>query len=124
MQIPIIKQGDTLIVTVPEALSDKDLVLLSGTLADAVGKHRSRGVVLDVTVLDVLDSFAIRTLRSIAYTMKLRGSETVIVGIGPEVAYSMVQLGLTLEGVSTALDVEDGLILLRRLIQGMTPNAE
>ena len=67
---------------------------------------------IDVTALDVLDSFATRTLRGIAYTARLRGAETVIVGIQPEVAFAMVQLGLTMEGVSTALDLEEGLAML------------
>ena len=66
-------------------------------------------VVIDVTALDVLDSFATRTLRGIAYTARLRGAETVIVGIQPDVAFAMVQLGLGLDGVATALDLEDGL---------------
>jgi rsbT antagonist protein RsbS len=78
-------------------------------VAERVGRFRSRGVVLDVMALDVLDSFATRTLRSIAYTAKLRGAHTVVVGIQPDVAFSMVQLGLTLEGVATALDLEEGL---------------
>jgi rsbT antagonist protein RsbS len=74
-----------------------------------VGRFRSRSVMIDVTSLDVLDSFATRTLRSIAYTAKLRGADTVVVGIQPDVAFAMVQLGLSLEGVATALDLEEGL---------------
>ncbi len=69
-------------------------------------------MLIDLTALDVLDSFATRTLRGIAMTAKLRGAHTVIVGIQPEVAFAMVQLGLTLEGVSTALDLEEGLAVL------------
>jgi rsbT antagonist protein RsbS len=79
-----------------------------------VGKHRSKGVIIDVTALDVMDSFATRTLRSLAHMIKLRGADTVICGIQPEVAFTMVQLGLTLEGISTALDLEEGLILLQK----------
>jgi rsbT antagonist protein RsbS len=67
---------------------------------------------VDVTVLDVMDSFASRTLRDLAHMTRLRGAETVIVGIQPEVAFAMVQLGLTLEGVDTALDLEEGLAFL------------
>ena len=67
---------------------------------------------MDVTVLDVMDSFASRTLRDLAHMTRLRGAETVIVGIQPEVAFAMVQLGLTLEGVDTALDLEEGLLFL------------
>jgi rsbT antagonist protein RsbS len=77
-----------------------------------VGQFRSRGVIIDVTVLDVIDSFATRTLRGVAHMLKLRGADTVIVGIQPDVAFAMVQLGLTLEGVGTALDLEEGLAFL------------
>ncbi|MGH7206640.1 MAG: STAS domain-containing protein, partial [Nitrospiraceae bacterium] len=73
-----------------------------------------RGVIVDVTVLDVMDSFASRTLRDLAHMTRLRGAETVIVGIQPEVAFAMVQLGLTLEGVDTALDLEEGLTFLEK----------
>ena len=79
-----------------------------------IGKVRARNVVIDVTALDVLDSFATRTLRGIAYTARLRGAETVIVGIQPEVAFAMVQLGMSFEDVLTALDLEEGLALLLR----------
>ena len=69
-------------------------------------------MVIDVTVLDVIDSFATRTLSTIAYTVKLRGADVVIVGIQPEVAFAMVQLGLTLDGVRTALDLDEGMAVL------------
>ena len=112
MPVPILKQGDTLIASVVAALTDDDLVQLRDDLAQRIGQVRARGVVIDVTALDVLDSFATRTLRGIAYTAKLRGAETVIVGIQPEVAFAMVQLGLAMDGVSTALDLEQGMALL------------
>jgi rsbT antagonist protein RsbS len=114
MPIPILKQGDTLIASVIGALSDRDLLELRDDLARKIGDVRAKNVVIDVTSLDVLDSFASRTLRGIAYTAKLRGAETVIVGIQPEVAFAMVQLGLGLEGVATALDLEGGLDLLAK----------
>ena len=112
MQVPILKQGDYLIASVQSVLSDSDLVQLRDNLGARVGSSRSRGVIIDVTVLDVIDSFATRTLRGIAHMLKLRGAETVIVGIQPDVAFAMVQLGLTLEGVGTALDLEEGLAYL------------
>ena len=102
-----------LIATIPAALSDQDLVQFRDELADRVGRQRIRGVVVDVTALDVLDSFASRTLGGIAATAKLRGADTVVVGIQPEVAFAMVQLGLTLNGVETALDLDEGMALLR-----------
>jgi rsbT antagonist protein RsbS len=112
MHVPILKQGDYLIASVQSVLSDADLLQLRDDLADRVGQFRSRGVIIDVTVLDVIDSFATRTLRAIAHMLKLRGAETVIVGIQPDVAFAMVQLGLTLEGVGTVLDLEEGLAFL------------
>ena len=112
MQVPILKQGDYLIASIQSVLSDSDLVQLRDNLGECVGTYRSRGVIIDVTVLDVIDSFATRTLRAIAHMLKLRGADTVIVGIQPDVAFAMVQLGLTLEGVGTALDLEEGLAYL------------
>jgi len=114
MAVPILKQSQYLIATIQSALSDEDLLVLQTALVEKVGKFRSRGVIVDVTALDVMDSFAVRTLRDIAHMARLRGAETVIVGIQPEVAFAMVQLGLTLKGVATALDLEEGLIFLNR----------
>ncbi len=114
MQVPILKQGAYLIATVQSALTDEDLRQLRDTLVLQVSKVRARGVIVDVTALDVIDSFATRTLRDVAYMIRLRGAETVIVGIQPEVAFSMVKLGLTLEEVATALDLEEGLAYLDR----------
>ena len=114
MQVPILKQGPYLIATIQSALADADFLLLRNSVVEQVGRFRSRGVILDVTELDVMDSFACRTLRDIAHMIKLRGAETIIVGIQPEVAFTMVQLGLTLDGVITALDLEEGLACLDR----------
>lgn len=121
MRVPILKQRDYLIASIQSALSDEDLLLLRDDLAAKVGQFRSRGAIVDVTVLDVMDSFAVRTLRAIAHMIRLRGAETVIVGIQPEVAFAMVQLGLTLEDVATALDLEEGLAYLDRLLQTGNP---
>jgi len=112
LEVPILKQGNYLIASIQSALSDADLVQLREGIVHRVGKFRSRGVIIDVTALDVMDSFATRTLRDIAHMIRLRGAETVIVGIQPEVAFAMVQLGLTLEGVAAALDLEEGLAYL------------
>jgi rsbT antagonist protein RsbS len=118
MPVPILKQGEMLIASMQSNLSDQDLMQLRDEIAEKVGRFKSRGVVLDVSILDVLDSFATRTLRSIAETARLRGAETVIVGIQPDVAVAMVQLGLTLDGVLTALDFEEGMELLVASIEG------
>ena len=112
MDVPILKQGPYLIATIQAALTDADLLHLRDSLVEQVGRFRSRGVIVDVTALDVMDSFASRTLRDIAQMIKLRGAETVIVGIDPDVAFAMVRLGLNLEGVVTTLDLEEGLALL------------
>lgn len=117
MEVPILKQGDYLIASIQAALSDADLLRLRDDLAQRVGKFRSKGVIIDVTVLDVMDSFAVRTLRSIGQILKMRGAETVIVGIQPEVAFAMVQLGLSLTDVWTALDLEEALSFLGRLLR-------
>jgi rsbT antagonist protein RsbS len=117
MRVPILKQGDTLIASIQSALSDEDLLQLRDDLVEQVGRYRSKGAIVDVTVLDVMDSFAVRTLRNIAHMIRLRGAETVIVGIQPEVAFAMVQLGLTLEDVATVLDLEEGLAYLGRVTQ-------
>jgi rsbT antagonist protein RsbS len=117
MAVPILKQAQYLIATIQSALSDEDLLALQAALVEKVGKFRSRGVIVDVTALDVLDSFASRTLRDIAHIIRLRGAETVIVGVQPEVAFAMVQLGITLEKVATALDLEEGLAYLNKKLQ-------
>ncbi len=120
MRVPILKQRNFLIASIQSALSDEDLQSLRLDLVEQVGKTRSRGAIVDVTVLDVMDSFAVRTLRAIAHMIRVRGAETVIVGIQPEVAFAMVQLGLTLEDVATALDLEEGLAYLDNKFKGGT----
>jgi len=114
MTVPILKQRDYLIASIQAALTDEDLRYLRDALVTQVGEYRSRGVIVDVTALDVMDSFAVRTLRDLAHMTRLRGAETVIVGIQPEVAFAMTQLGLKLEDVAAALDLEEGLAYLDR----------
>lgn len=114
VRVPILKQGDILIASVQDSLTDEDLAHLRDDLATMVGMHRARGVVVDVTPLDVLDSFATRTFQEIARSSHLRGATTVIAGIQPNVAFSMVQLGLTLHEIDTVLDLEEALSRLQR----------
>jgi rsbT antagonist protein RsbS len=118
MPVPVLKQGEMLIASIQSELNDHDLMQLRDEIAEKVGRFKSRGVVLDVSVVDVMDSFATRTLRAIAETARLRGAETVIVGIQPDVAIAMVQLGLTLGTVMTALDFEEGMELLTGSMNG------
>ena len=118
MSVPILKQGDFLIASIQSALTDGEVIELRDDLAARVGKFRSRGIVIDVTALDVIDSFVARSLRTIAFTARLRGAETVLVGIQPDVAVAMVQFELSLEPLHTALDLEEGLAVLRRSTRG------
>lgn len=112
MRVPILKQGRTLIASVQSSPTDVEFSQLRDELVVRAGEVRALGVVVDVTALDVVDSYAVRTLVAIAHMVKLRGADTVIVGIQPEVAFAMVQLGLGLGGVATALDLESGLEIL------------
>ena len=110
----ILKQGPTLIASIHTALDDSQLVRFQQDLVERIGSDRARGVVIDVAALDVLDSFGSRTLRGIAEMARLRGAVTVIVGIQPDVAFAMVELGMDTGWVLTALDLEEGLAELDR----------
>ena len=114
MPVPILKQGPILIATVQNALSDSDTELFRERLMQRVTEYRAQGIVVDVTAIDVLDSFAARSLQTVARMTSLRGAHTVIVGLQPEVAFAMVQLGIIFEDMDTALDLEEGLALLNR----------
>ena len=116
--VSIMRQGSTLIASVHTALDDSELVRFEHDLVAQIGEHRSRGVIIDVAALDVIDSFAALTLRRIAEMARLRGALTVIVGIQPEVAFTMVQLGMGTGNVPTALDLDEGLRMLADLGQG------
>lgn len=118
MPVPILRQGQYLIASVQSALSDGEVLDLQERVLDLVGRHRSRGVIIDVGAMDVIDTFATRSFRTVSQTTKLRGAETVIVGIQPEVAFAMVRFGLDMDDVNTALDLEGGIVLLDQLISG------
>jgi len=107
--VSILRQGDNLIASIHTALDDSEMVRFQRNLIEQIGRDRARGVIIDVAALDVLDSFGARTLRTLAEMARLRGAETVIVGIQPDVAFSMVALGLGTGTVHTALDLEEGL---------------
>ncbi len=115
MSVSVLKQGTYLIATVQAALADSETLGLQEELMAQLNRHRSNGIVVDVTGLDVLDSFAARSLQTLGRIARLRGAVTVIVGIHPDVAFTMVRLGITLNDVHTALDLEGGLALLDRL---------
>jgi rsbT antagonist protein RsbS len=117
VSVPVLKHRDYLIATIQSALSDQGVIALRDDLVEKVGALRSRGIVIDVAALDVIDSFVARSLQTIALTARLRGAETVIVGIQPDVAVAMVQFQLDLEPVHTALDLEEGFDVLDRLLR-------
>jgi rsbT antagonist protein RsbS len=113
--VSILRQGDYLIASIHTALDDSQLLRFQHNLINQIGKCRSRGIIIDVAAIDVMDSFGSRALRNLAHMARLRGAETVIVGIQPEVAIAMVQLGMELDSVHTALDLEAGLACLTEL---------
>ncbi len=118
MSVAILRQGDYLIASIQSDLTDSQVVRLRDDLADRVGRHRIRGLIVDVTALDVIDSFVARSLRSIALTARLRGAETIVVGIQPDVAIAMVQFDLNLTPLRAALDLDEALELLDRSDRG------
>ena len=112
--VSILRQGSHLVASVHTALDDTEMLRFRDDLVDQIGRYRSKGVIIDVAALDVLDSFGFTTLRSIAEMARLRGAATVIVGIQPDVALAMVRLGMGTGSVATALDLEEGLAFLDR----------
>ena len=122
MGVPILKQGDYLIATIQTALSDTGVLELRDDLAERVGRFRSRGIIIDVAALDVIDSFVARALRAIVLTARLRGAETVIIGIQPDVAIAMVQFRLNLEPLRAALDLDAAKAIILRRTQGDAPD--
>jgi rsbT antagonist protein RsbS len=117
LRVSILTQGSCLIASIHTALDDGQLLRFQRDLIERIGTQRARGVIIDVAALDVLDSFGSRTLRDIARMSRLRGAATVIVGIAPELAVSMVRLGLDLD-LPTALDLEEGLAYLGSVAEG------
>ncbi len=123
MLVSILRQGSYLIASIHTALDDEQLLRFQADLVEKIGRYRSRGVIIDVAALDVLDSYASRTLRNLAEMARLRGAAIVIVGIQPDVAFAMVQLGLQMGRVHTALDLEEGLAFLNsRVPNGQRPS--
>ncbi|MDQ3177510.1 MAG: STAS domain-containing protein [Actinomycetota bacterium] len=117
MLVSILRQGDFLIASIHTALDDTELLRFQQDVVTQIGTHRSRGVIIDVAALDVLDSYGTLSLRNLAHIARLRGAVTVIVGIQPDVAFAIVQLGMAVD-VHTALDLEEGLALLEQLTAG------
>ncbi len=115
--VSILRQGDVLLASINTALDDTEMVRFQESLIERIGDERCRGVIIDVAALDVLDSFGANTLGTIAEMVRLRGAETVVVGVSPDIAFTMVRLGMSIANVHTALDLEQGLQVLGRLTQ-------
>ncbi len=118
MAVAILRQGDYLIASIQSDLTDSQVLQLRDDLTERVGQYRVRGIIVDVGALDVIDSFVARSLRSIAVTARLRGAETVVVGIQPDVAIAMVQFSLNLEPLRATLDIDEALMVLDRVSRG------
>lgn len=118
MSVAILRQAEYIIASIQSDLSDTEVLELRNKLAELVGSPRALGIVIDVAALDVIDSFVARALRSIVLTARLRGAETVIVGIQPDVAIAMVQFRLNLKPLRVALDLDAATALLDQLTQG------
>lgn len=112
MTVTILKLRRFLIASLPPALTDSGWRDLRQALLTRVGEHRAQGVVIDVSAMDVMDSYATRLLDGIARMVRLRGADTVVVGIQPGIAFAMAQLGLKLSSAGTALDLDEGIDLL------------
>lgn len=109
MFLPILKLGTALIVPLPESLTDSEWKQLRDEVLARLGSFRSRKIVVDVSAMDVMDSYATRVLDGMARMVALRGAQMVVVGISPPVAFAMAQLGLTLSSATTALDLDEAM---------------
>lgn len=111
-RIPILKMGQFLLVTIQVDMHDRLALTLQDDLTSQIVRHRARGVLIDISTLEMVDSFIGRMLGSIAGMASLLDAQTVVVGMRPSVAITLVELGLSLQGIRTALDVEKGMAAL------------
>lgn len=114
-RVPVLKLGDILIVSIQIDLQDQSVLALQEDLADQVVATGARGVIIDITAVEIVDSFIGRMLATIAAISRMLDAETVVVGMRPAVAITLVELGLSLGGVRTALNLEKGVALLNHL---------
>ena len=117
MSVAIMRQGDAVIAAIQSDLTDAQVLALRDDLSERVGRHRIRSIIIDVSALDVIDSFVARSLRAMAITGRLRGAETLVVGIRPDVAIAMAHFDLNLAPLLTATDLDEGLKLLNRMAE-------
>jgi rsbT antagonist protein RsbS len=116
-RIPILRMGDFLLVTIQVDMHDRLVTTLQDDLTSRIADSGSRGVLIDISSLDMVDSFIGRMIANISSMARILDAETVVVGMQPAVAITLVELGLSLEGVRTALDVEKGMGLLRTALR-------
>ncbi|MFG1619086.1 STAS domain-containing protein [Nonomuraea wenchangensis] len=112
-RVPVLKLGDLLIVSIQIDLQDQSVLMLQEDLADAIVESRARGVIIDITAVEIVDSFIGRMLSTIASISRMLDAETIVVGMRPAVAITLVELGLSLGGVRTALNLEKGVAMLK-----------
>ena len=121
-RIPILKMGEYLLVTIQVDMHDRLALTLQDDLTGQIVKHNAHGVLIDISALEMVDSFIGRMLGSIASMARLLDAETVVVGMQPSVAITLVELGLSLNGIRTALDVEKGMASLRGALRNSRRN--
>jgi rsbT antagonist protein RsbS len=119
-RVPVLRMGRFLLVTIQVDMHDRLALALQDDLTEQIRATGARGVLIDISALDVVDSFIGRTIGNIAAMARVLDAETVVTGMRPAVAITLVELGLSLKGVRTALDVERGMELLRRATAGDT----
>ena len=122
--VPILRLADALLVSIQVDLQDDDVMALQEELAEKIVDTSARGVIIDISAVDIVDSFIGRMFSSIAALSRVLDAETVVVGMRPAVAITLVELGLSLDGVRTALDLEKGLAILARLTRARRPLEE
>lgn len=115
-RIPILRMGNFLLVTIQVDMHDQLAMTLQDDLTNAIAKHGSRGVLIDISSLEIVDSFIGRMLANISGMARILDAQTVLVGMQPAVAITLVELGMSMPGVKTALNVEAGMDLLRELV--------
>jgi rsbT antagonist protein RsbS len=117
-RIPILKMGEFLLVTIQVDMHDQLAITLQDDLTQQIVKHRAHGVLIDISSLEIVDSFIGRMIGNIAGMARMLDAETVLVGMKPAVAITLVELGLSLAGVRTALNVEKGMAVLQSSLKG------
>lgn len=116
-RIPILKMGNYLLVTIQVDMHDRLVMTLQDDLTERISKHHAKGVLIDISALEIVDSFIGRMIANIASMSRVLDAKTVVTGMQPAVAITLVELGLSLEGVQTALNVDRGIALLNKSLE-------